>query len=495
MVPRRFLSETSEFRFRSEISEISETFFREEKEFIFMHSFMHTPTHRSIERILMSASAGTTTTTTTDYETASEGDEDDTRRTPADDDDDVDDANAKRRRAYTRAKRGVEEMVKVYFKHNAQARSVVAELLRASSVGRGEANAGTALGEEEIVKRVPLDHVAFRSFGIGDMGIDSLCELFAPLGYRVVEDDVYTFPEKNVRAKWLRPPPKPEGLGADVLDLPRIFVSELVMEDVAEDLRRLVEKVLNRVREGELYVPSEEWSKGRNARWQLPSASQYAKVQALSEYAAWTLLHGYAVNHVAVSLFQLRKLYPETPVLDLEGVEKTLTHNAALERVKWNDVGGRIKRSPSGLLCQSSLMATPAVFSLYKRTETEKNRYGAESSEDIFKQFRLPGSYIEFVQRLPKPEHRNKSFEELVESDLRDGFEAGNANTIFDSTNSSLKKTNPNDGRAETAVRNTLAATNATVAEEIPQQRDSQRQNIKVERFPPMNDDSCIDLT
>ena len=439
----------------------------------------------------MSASTGTTTTT--DYETASEGEEG-RRRIPADDDADDD---AKRRRAYARAKRGVEEMVKVYFKHNAPARSVVAELLRASSVvGRGEANAGRALTEEEIVQRVPLDHVAFRSFGIGDMGIDSLCELFAPLGYRVVEDDVYTFPEKNVRAKWLRPPPKPEGLGADVLDLPRIFVSELVMEDVDEDLRRLVEKVLNRVREGELYVPSEEWSKGRNARWQLPSASQYAKVQALSEYAAWTLLHGYAVNHVAVSLFQLRKLYPETPVLDLEGVEETLSHNAALERVKWNDVGGRIKRSPSGLLCQSSLMATPAVFSLYKRTEkTEKNRYAAESSEDIFKPFRLPGSYIEFVQRLPKPEHRNKSFEELVESDLRDGFEAGNANTIFDSTNSSLKKTNPNDGRAETAVRNTLATTNATVAEEIPQQRDSQRQNIKVERFPPMNDDSCIDLT
>ena len=447
----------------------------------------------------MSASAGTTTT---DYETASE---ENTRS--ADDGGDDANANAKRRREYMRAKRGIEEMVKVYFKHNKQARSVVAQLLRASSVGRGAA-AAASLGEEEIVKRVPLDHVAFRSFGIGDLGIDSLCELFAPLGYRVVEDDVYTFPEKHVRAKWLRPPAKPEGLGGDVLDLPRIFVSELVMEDVDEDLRRLVEKVLNRVREGELYVPSEEWSKGRNARWQLPSASQYAKVQALSEYAAWTLLHGYAVNHVAVSLFQLRKLYPETPVLDLEGVEETLTHNAALERVKWNDVGGRIKRSPSGLLCQSSLMATPAVFSLYKRTETtEKNRYGAESSEDIFKEFRLPGSYIEFVQRLPKPEHRNKSFEELVESDLRDGFEAGNANTIFDSTNSSLKKTNPNDGRAaETAVRNTLAMTDATVAGENPQQREPQRQNVganrvtspknvKAERFPPINDDSCIDLT
>lgn len=452
----------------------------------------------------MSASAGTTTTTT-DYETASE---ENTRG--VDDGGDGDDvhATAKRRREYMRAKRGIEEMVKVYFKHNKQARSVVAQLLRASSVGRGGTAAATpALTEEEIVQRIPLDHIAFRSFGVGDLGIDSLCELFAPLGYRVVEDDVYTFPEKHVRAKWLRPPPKPEGLGGDVLDLPRIFVSELVMEDVDEDLRRLIEKVLNRVREGELYVPSEEWSKGRNARWQLPSASQYAKVQALSEYAAWTLLHGYAVNHVAVSLFQLRKLYPETPVLDLEGVEETLTHNAALERVKWNDVGGRIKRSPSGLLCQSSLMATPAVFRLYKRTETtEKNRYGAESSEDIFKEFRLPGSYIEFVQRLPKPEHRNKSFEELVESDLRDGFEAGNANTIFDSTNSSLKKTNPNDGRAaETAVRNTLATTNATVVGGNPERRDSQRQNVganrvtspkvKAERFPPMNDDSCIDLT
>ena len=417
---------------------------------------------------------------------------------------------ARRRRAYARARRGVDEMVEVYFKHNANARSVVAQLLR-RSMGRREA--GTTLGEEEIVRRTPLDHVAFRSFGVGDMGIDSLCELFAPLGYTVVEDDVYTFPEKNVRAKWMRPPPRPEGLGADVLDLPRIFVSELVMEDVDEDLRRLVEKVLNRVREGELYVPSEEWSTGRNARWQLPSASQYAKVQALSEYAAWTLLHGYAVNHIAVSLFQLKKLYPETPVLDLEGVEEALAHNTALTGVKWNDVGGRIKRSPSGLLCQSSLMATPSVFRLYKRTEkTEKNRYAAESSEDIFKEFRLPGSYIEFVQRLPKPEHENKRFEELVEGDLRDGFEAGNANTIFDSTNASVKKTNATDGRAQTADRNTLA-THEKVAGGKPQPRgDSQRQNVgamrstspqmadatgpkNVKHFPPINDDSCIDLT
>jgi hypothetical protein len=183
----------------------------------------------------------------------------------------------------------------------------------------------------------------------------------------------------------------------------------------------------------------------------------YAKVERLSEYASWTLLHGYAVNHVALSLFQLRKMYPETPVRTLEDLEASFASNAALSRVKWNECGGRIKRSPSGLLSQSALMSCAHKYPLYKKTVATQSRHGVESREDVFKEYALPGSYLEFVQRSPKPENAGKSFEELEECDLREGFEAGNANKIFDSTST---RPLPASG----ADSNAPQATNATVS-------------------------------
>ena len=181
-------------------------------------------------------------------------------------------------------------------------------------------------------------------------------------------------------------------------------------------------------------MTSGEWAEGRNARWQLPTASQYGRVQRLSEYASWTLLHGYAVNHAAVSLFQLKKKYPGTPVRSLEDVEELFAEHPMLGKRRWNDAGGRIKRSASGDLLQSSLMAEPHKFNLFKNVEKVPGLYHSHDFEEVFKLYSLPGSYIEFVERLPRPENADKAFEDLEEVDLRDGFESASANKIFDST-------------------------------------------------------------
>ena len=53
--------------------------------------------------------------------------------------------------------------------------------------------------------------------------------------------------------------------------------------------------------------------------------------------------------------------------------------------------------------------------------------------EEVFKLYSLPGSYIEFVERLPRPENAVEAFED-EEVDLRSGFESASANKIFDST-------------------------------------------------------------
>ena len=332
-------------------------------------------------------------------------------------------------RAFRLARAGIRSMVERYFQNNAAAQAACAELLK-----RSGADMSVYANVDAVVREIPLDHLAFRTFGMEDLGIDGVCEMFEAAGYATVSEEehpgaVLEFPEKHVRARWMRPPSTPEG----EVPLPRIFVSELVVDECEPRLRDALKEIMSRVREGDV-VTSGEWAEGRNARWQLPTASQYGRVQRLSEYASWTLLHGYAVNHAAVSLFQLKKKYPGTPVRSLEDVEELFAEHPMLGKRRWNDAGGRIKRSASGDLLQSSLMAEPHKFNLFKNVEKVPGLYHSHDFEEVFKLYSLPGSYIEFVERLPRPENADKAFEDLEEVDLRDGFESASANKIFDST-------------------------------------------------------------
>ena len=46
----------------------------------------------------------------------------------------------------------------------------------------------------------------------------------------------------------------------------------------------------------------------------------------------------------------------------------------------------------------------------------------------------IPGSYVEFAERKPLPQYKNLSTKELKREHRRDGFEANNADKIFEST-------------------------------------------------------------
>jgi hypothetical protein len=48
--------------------------------------------------------------------------------------------------------------------------------------------------------------------------------------------------------------------------------------------------------------------------------------------------------------------------------------------------------------------------------------------------FRIAGSYVEFAERRVLPEFRNLPPQQITRQHRREGFEAGNADKIFEST-------------------------------------------------------------
>ena len=93
--------------------------------------------------------------------------------------------------------------------------------------------------------------------------------------------------------------------------------------------------------------------------------------------------------------------------------------NAFLDKlgIVLNSAGGVIKVSPDGLLRQSSSVA-----------EMIAATFSCGSIQNI------PGSYVEFAERLVLPEFQHLPIEQLTRAHRREGFEAGNADKIFEST-------------------------------------------------------------
>ena len=93
--------------------------------------------------------------------------------------------------------------------------------------------------------------------------------------------------------------------------------------------------------------------------------------------------------------------------------------NAFLEEtgVVLNTAGGKIKVSPDGLLRQSNSVAKMIAATFACGTIQE-----------------IPGSYVEFAERLPLAEFQHLNAAELKREHRREGFEAGNADKIFEST-------------------------------------------------------------
>ena len=158
---------------------------------------------------------------------------------------------------------------------------------------------------------VANDHIAFRSLrlivdsaeGKINLGIPYLESVVSWLGYKIAGE--YHFGDRHLYARHYRHPEQ------DKYDLPKLFVSELIVEQLPPSIARSIEDT---VRSGNFFSLS-TWQRSTfpsqqdesaiakslvpifTRPWTPPKQSIVETVNEVSQYGAWLLLHGYSVNH------------------------------------------------------------------------------------------------------------------------------------------------------------------------------------------------------
>ena len=228
------------------------------------------------------------------------------------------------------------------------------------------------------------DHIALRTFNIDKINLQKLAAHFLALGYS--EQGQYVFEQKKLVAKHFEHPDD---------NLPKVFISELLVEEMPADVQRIIHTMVESVKEDAAQQENFLYS---GAHWQV-SAQDYATLVAESEYAAWMSVWGFRANHFTVSINHLSHF---NELADL---------NSALKQAGFvlNQSGGEIKGGPEVLLAQSSTMADKITVQL---SDAEKS---------------VPSCFYEFAQRYA-----------MADGTLYRGFVAASADKIFESTNASI---------------------------------------------------------
>lgn len=249
------------------------------------------------------------------------------------------------------------------------------------------------------------DHIAFRTIGVPFLGMQSLEKIFLYYGYE--RKDFFHFEKKKLDAYWYAPPAP---------QYPRIFLSELRVTDLSKQAQEIITSYTSEVKADP--VDSLDLNDGaaiteflHSALWRKPLLQDYLALAKESEYAAWVIYNRYYLNHFTVSVHNLKEGYNTIPVF-----------NEFLERNRFvlNDAGGKYKTSPDGLLLQSSTVA---------------KMIDAEFSNG--EHHVISGSYVEFAERKVLPSFIHLPLNAIKRNHRREGFEAGNADKIFESTYSS----------------------------------------------------------
>ncbi len=252
--------------------------------------------------------------------------------------------------------------------------------------------------EDEIVN----DHIAFRTLGVPNLGISSFEKIFLHYGYSKM--DSYHFAAKKLDAYWYAPP-SPE--------YPRIFISELRVEDLSNHAQRIISEYTNTINADPIDAIDLDDTQAvgdffYKPLWKLPTLADFQKLSEESEYAAWVIYNRYYLNHYTISVHDLPSPYNTLEVFNefLEGLGIVL-----------NSSGGIIKTSNDGLLRQSSSVAE-MVDATFAHNEKMK----------------ISGSYVEFAERSILPEFKSLDKNDIQREHRREGFEAANADKIFEST-------------------------------------------------------------
>jgi hypothetical protein len=265
-----------------------------------------------------------------------------------------------------------------------------------------------AMIKEGVIKNdseIENDHIAFRTIGVPFLGIQSLEKIFLHYGYE--RRDHYFFPAKKLDAYWYAPPsPK----------YPRIFISELRVNDLSQNAQNIIHSYTDEVTaDPVLKINLDDAAEAdqflHSGLWRLPTLEDYLALSKESEYAAWVIYNRYYLNHFTISLHNLK-----------QGYNTIADFNIFLERNGFtlNDSGGKIKVSPDGDLLQSSTVAE-----MIEATFVNGIRH------------RISGSYVEFAERKVLSQFKHLPASAIKREHRREGFEANNADKIFESTYSS----------------------------------------------------------
>ena len=170
------------------------------------------------------------------------------------------------------------------------------------------------------------DHIAFRTFAAQRplAGIASISRIFEALGYRAAGS--YHFDDKLLSAIHFQHG-NPQ--------FPKLFISELRLAELPADARAIVEKTARSHRPAigvealaalasldKDNKPADELmnsvvSEFHDLPWMLPAREDVEKLNKVSQYAAWVLVHGYNVNHFT-------SLINSHGVPALDDIEKTI---------------------------------------------------------------------------------------------------------------------------------------------------------------------------
>ncbi|RAJ06924.1 uncharacterized protein DUF1338 [Chitinophaga skermanii] len=262
-----------------------------------------------------------------------------------------------------------------------------------------------AMIDEKIINNgdeIENDHIAFRTMGVEHLGIQSLEKIFLHYGY--TKRDYYFFPEKKLDAYWYAPPSN---------EYPRIFISELRVKDLSEQAQQIIKSYTNEVTSDP--VDAIDLDNGEavdkflhSSLWRTPTLADFKTLSAESEYAAWVIYNRYYLNHFTISVHNLKDGY-NTVALFNEFLKK--------KGFKLNNAGGEIKTSPDNNLLQSSTVAR-MIEANFANNETQS----------------ISGSYVEFAERRVLPQFKDLPANEIKREHRREGFEANNADKIFEST-------------------------------------------------------------
>lgn len=262
------------------------------------------------------------------------------------------------------------------------------------------------------------DHVAFRTLPGSFTGASVLQGLFELLGYQRQDD--YHFEEKRLDAFWLAPPDV-QGTVKDAS--PKIFVSELIPDQFSEKFQQTLKHYTEQVKDSPLAAAKKLADQARQGDqaaadalvnliatfltsappWSRPSLGDFELLQAESEYASWTLLYGYQLNHFTVSVHLMKSF---ASIAELGSfIEKELA-------IPMNHSGGLVKGSQELMLEQIATMAVKVPY-LFQDTQVEQ-----------------PYGFVEFALRYPLPDKQDDG----QWQSYYQGFVTSNADKIFEST-------------------------------------------------------------